>query len=139
MSLRGLKPIKYKGGYKYQLAKDAVFQTNITGFSVNIDYITLLPNGLLFLKKGYAWDGATLFPDIKSIMRGSLVHDALYQLMREGLLPQSARILVDKEFIGICKQDGMMSPVRWTVYQAVRKFAASAASIKNAKPIMSAP
>jgi hypothetical protein len=42
--------------------------------------------------KGYAWNGPsgpTL--DTRNFMRGSLVHDALYQLMREGRMDNGLR------------------------------------------------
>ncbi len=63
-------------------------------------------------------------------MRGSLVHDALYQLMRERHLDHRVhRKPADKVFRDICLADGM-SPVRAAVvYRAVR-----AAGLKSAKP-----
>lgn len=128
--------MKCRSEYRHQVAVQEVTQTEITGHHIVTEYIKLLPSGLLFIKKGYAWDGATFFPDIKSIMTASLIHDALYQLMREKLLPQSKREAADIELIKICKKKGMLAPVRWAVYKAVRIFAASAASEKNVKEIL---
>ena len=61
---------------------------------------------------GYGRDGPsgpTL--DTRDFIRGSLVHDALYQLMREGLLDHS-----------IHREDGMTALRAWWVYQGVRLF-----------------
>ena len=82
----------------------------------------------LRIEAGYAWDGAsgpavdtavTIFP--------ALVHDALYQLIRLGVLPQGARKEVDKLFRRLLKTDGMTFFRRWYFYQAVRWFGASSA------------
>jgi hypothetical protein len=72
-------------------------------------------------------------------MRGSLIHDALYQLLREGHLPQSERFMADKILQYICLEDGMWKLRAWWVFQGVSKFAASAASPKNKRKIHTAP
>jgi hypothetical protein len=56
-------------------------------------------------------------------MRGSLEHDAFYQLMRFGLLPLSFRKEVDQRLYTVCVQDGM-SRIRasWVKF-AVNTFA----------------
>ena len=93
-------------------------------------WIEIYPNGTLIVKKGYAWDGPSgLTIDTETFMRGSLFHDALYQLMREGLLPQEDREKTDQLLRKICKEDGMNSLRRRYVYRLVRMFGA-----KNAKP-----
>jgi len=53
-------------------------------------------------------------------MQGSLVHDALYQLMREGVIPQHQRKRADEILREICIADGMSRIRGWWVYQAVR-------------------
>ena len=50
---------------------------------------------LITAKAGYAWDGASGAVNTKSWIIPSLVHDILYQLMREGLLNQSLRKQAD--------------------------------------------
>ena len=84
----GVRGIAYKDGYRYQLQEGYSLVISIRpAAAVGNDYIALDPQGALRIAKGYAWDGPsgpTL--DTANFMRGSLVHDALYQLMREGLL-----------------------------------------------------
>lgn len=114
--------------YKYQLVEDFSQQTKITGFDITTDYLRLERSGLLTIKKGYCWDGAsgpTL--DSKSSMRGSLVHDALYQLIRMGLLSMECRLPGDKLLYKICVEDGMWKWRAWLWCQAVKRYAKGAA------------
>jgi len=80
--------ITYKNGYKYQLYNNYKIKTTIYPKSnITTDFIDLDKNGTLTIKKGYAWDGASgIAIDTCNFMRGSLVHDALYQLMRNDLI-----------------------------------------------------
>ena len=90
--------MKYKKirDYKYILWSDEEFKTPIKGFSAGNNFIGLSPEGILTIKRGYAWDGPSgPTIDTKCVMRGSLIHDALYQLIREGLLPQSCKEVAD--------------------------------------------
>ena len=61
-------------------------------------------------------------------MRGSLVHDALYQLMRLSALDYKVyRKRADEILKEICLEDGMWSFRAWYVYQAVHLFAGGGA------------
>ena len=109
-------------GYKYDLIGTESVIVNITG-RVNNDYIRL-GHGILIIYEHYAWDGPSgPTIDTKNFMRGSLVHDALYQLMREGLLDQKYRKYADQLLRKICLEDGMSKFRAWYVYHAVRLFA----------------
>jgi len=133
--------IAYKGGYKYQLDEEYSIPTDITPEEdINIDFIHLETDGQITLTKGYAWDGATMAPDRPSIMRGSMVHDAFYQLMRLGKLKQDVfRKPSDQLLKDMCEEDGMHSAVAWAVYFSVRAFGGSAASRENVNPVVKAP
>jgi hypothetical protein len=73
-------------------------------------------------------------------MRGSLVHDALYQLMRLGHLdPAVDRVAADKTLRVLCLEDGMWSVWAWLVYYGVRWFADYAADPAEEKPLTYAP
>ena len=97
--------------------------------------------GNICIKKGYAWDGPSgPVKDTKKNMRASLVHDALYQLMRnEDLTSRTHRKAADQEFKDICKADGVSNSKASTYYKALRKFGKPAASPKNKKKIVRAP
>jgi hypothetical protein len=117
--------IRYADGYRYQLrAPYTIRLPEIRpAHGAGTDWITLEVDGTLTIRAGYAWDGASgPTIDSKSSMRASLVHDALYQLMRLGLLDQSFRPAADTAFRRICKNDGMWSVRAQLWYMAVRIF-----------------
>ncbi len=131
--------IQYRAGYKYQLTSDYTIQTEAYPFApVCTDWLCLDGNGLLTIKKGYAWDGPSgpTF-DTPSFMRGSLVHDALYQLISEGALPDFFREYADRTLYRLCRDDGMTSVRAWYVYKAVQAFGES--HTKDTKPVLEAP
>jgi len=132
--------IHYCGGYKYQLSRNFWIHIPIKGQEVITDYFTLTKDGLLTIHAGYAWDGPSgPTIDTPSFMRGSMVHDSLYQAMRLGLLPQACRKDADIILRNLCLEDGMWRVLAWWVYRAVRKFAAPAARPDHKKKIMVAP
>jgi hypothetical protein len=113
-------------GYKYELVDTVMVQTDILDLpDIDTEYIALFSNGQLFIKMCYAWDGASgPAIDTKTIMRGSLVHDALYQLMREGHLDRAKyRDVADQLLRKICIEDGMWKARANWVYWAVKSFA----------------
>jgi hypothetical protein len=133
--------IRYKGGYKYQLFDDykATVPINIPEHLVIERYVDL-ENSILQIYKSYAWDGASgPAIDTKTIMRGSLIHDALYQLMRTGKLSQIWRKQADKALLQACLEDGMWRIRAYWVYWAVRIFARKAALVGKEKAVETAP
>ena len=134
--------IRYRGDYKYQLAD---------GYEINIsikpktdsktEFIDLDKNGNLKVKKGYAWDGPSgPVIDTKENLRASLVHDALYQLMRHRkLISRTHRKAADQIFKDLCKQDGVSNFWASVYYKALRKFGKPATSPENKKKIRRAP
>ena len=113
--------------WKYELTQDYSFETGISGYTISTGLLSLSQSGLLIIKSTYAWDGPSgpTF-DTPSFMRGSLIHDALYQLIRLKLLPKSARRMADTLLREVCLIDGMSRFRAWYVYQGVHLFAASA-------------
>lgn len=104
--------IRYRSGYKYQLAEDYEIHTRIRPpQDIADDFISLDRQGNLKVSKGYAWDGVSgPVPDTSSNLRASLIHDALYQLMRKRKLSASAhRDSADQLFRDICREDGVPS------------------------------
>jgi hypothetical protein len=132
--------ILYREGYKYQLGEDYFHVVNdkfdsITPF--NNGFLKFSPS-ILLIKAGYAWDGASgIAIDTKSFMRGSLVHDALYQCMRLGLLSLDMKDECDKELVRICKEDGMSHFRASYVYEGVKLFGMKSAT--KLKEVITAP
>jgi len=117
--------IFYKKGFKYQLSEDYMVYINIfPEEDIHTKFIDLSISGLLYIKSGYAWDGASgPAIDTKTIMRGSLIHDALYELMRLGFLPNRYKHQADLELVKACAEDGMMPARREWILYAVETFA----------------
>ena len=116
------------------------------------DHIPLLPqdvltshlrlsrSGKLTILDGYAWDGPSgPAIDSPSFMRASLVHDALYQLIRMGYLPWEWRDRADVVLRVLCIEDGMSSARAWWVYTAVKTFAQRAARPSSEPLVLHAP
>ncbi len=101
--------IKYRDGYNYQLDEDFEIQTDIyPEKDIATDYATLSRSGVLHIFKGYAWDGPSgPTVDRSSNMRGSLPHDVLYQMIRQGHLPLSVREKADHLLLKCWIEDGM--------------------------------
>ena len=134
--------IYYSKGYKNWLRKPYSVQTPIvpcrdivsSGGFIMLDY-----NGVLHLKAGYAWDGASGAINTNTFMRPSLIHDGFYQLFREGKLSLNYRKQVDELLGSMCRADGMNKIRAWYVVLMVKLFAGTAASPQNRKPILYAP
>ena len=133
--------IAYKAGYKYQLTEDYVTSVSIMGEGmIETEYIALYSDGMLTIRRGYAWDGPS-GPTIDTLnfMRGALVHDALYQLMREQHLSRDCRESADRILQRLCIEDGMTRLRAWWVYHVVRLGGGPAADPAHSKRVIRAP
>ena len=121
---------KKRRKYKYNLHSDLKYETGLeVDEPRSLGLLEITSDGRLIVRKGYSWDGPSgPTIDTKNFMQGSLIHDALYQLMRELVLPQSARKRADKILRDVCLKDGMSKFRAWYVYKAVRAFGASSAA-----------
>lgn len=123
--------------YKYQLVGDYSLSIAISPESdITTPFIELSAAGLLTIRKGYAWDGPSgPTIDTKNFMRGSLVHDALYQLMRGKYLDYRVyRQPADGILKQLCIEDGMSGFRASYVYRSVQAFGE-----KNARPVADPP
>ncbi|MHB9070468.1 MAG: hypothetical protein ACYC54_08860 [Sedimentisphaerales bacterium] len=125
---------KRKKNYNYELAETISIQTGILGCNVEIPkFVRLTPDGILTVFAGYAWDGASGIPDSKITRTASLIHDALYQLIREGLLSREKyRIVADNIFRDICIARGGNKTIAGIYWQGLRWFGEKATyPVKN--------
>ena len=135
------KQIKYRKGYKYQIAEDYLIQLDWKPEdNIETEFIILRKTGLLTIKSGYASDGPSgPTIDTPSFMRGAFVHDALYQLMRMKLLPPDWKEYADDLLKELCLEDGMYSWRAAYVHYGVDRAAGFAINPKNLKEIIVAP
>ncbi len=107
--------------YKYRLLEDyAIDLDGLNDFKVKMKYVAV-SNGVLKMKKGYAWDGPSgIAVDTVDFQRASLVHDAMYQMIRERQLPGKMRKVADHTLYQIAVEDGMPEWRARYAYVAVR-------------------
>ena len=133
--------IFYKAGYKYQLHQDYAQAIPVSPDAlVFTPYLALTTAGILLIKAGYAWDGPSgPTVDSKNFMRGSLVHDALYQLIRLGKLPLETKQVADELLHAMCLEDGM-SRIRASWVLLGVRLGGGASRLPKAEPeVRSAP
>lgn len=132
--------IKFRSGYKYSLWDTYRVQIDIKGYSVSHHLFDLSPDGWLEIHSDYPSDGPSGWTfDTKSFMRGAFVHDALYEMLRLGLLPHDPCFhLANLELKKICLEDGMWAWRAAYVFWAVERFGNASAALKP-EPIMTAP
>ena len=132
--------IRYREGYKYQLAETYRVYVGIYLPKAIVTEWLVLKDGWLTITRGYAWDGPSgpTF-DTPDSLRGSLVHDALYQLMRLGLLSREYRQAADDLLHNICVEDGMLHMRAELWEEAVSHFAEAASRAESEPPVLIAP
>jgi hypothetical protein len=108
------------------------------GRPIDTEFIKLWPDGKLLIRQGYAWNGADGVIDMKSIMRASAVHGALYQLIQQGHLSPSYREIADRELRRICVEDEMPEEIACAVYDVVRVLGGYAADPEHDRPVRQA-
>ena len=99
--------MKYRDtrGYKYTVAETVSVDVPLFRASSFATSHFSLRFGRLTLRAGYAWDGASGPTwDTDDTIVPSLVHDALYQALRSGLLPPSARFDADLSFYRLMRE-----------------------------------
>jgi len=128
-------------GWKYRLADE--YEIHIRFFEGEEgrgnEYVWL-EYGRLAIRKGYAWDGPSGPTwDTPNWMRASLVHDAMYQLIRESHLPIALRKQVDLLMLKALREDGMSRARSRTAYIGVRMFGRRSAHPRPVRKILRAP
>lgn len=136
-----MSSIKYRAGYRYQIAEDYTLH----GLSFEVaqphvsDFLAMTSSSIT-LRKGYASDGPSAPAiDTDTFMRGAFIHDGIYQAIRLGWLPESSRKYADQLLRQICLADGMSRIRAWWVYHGVRLGGGGAASPAREKVVLVAP
>jgi len=103
------KCLYFKRGYKYQVTRPFLIKLDIVPVEpFDLDFLRMDKDGNLLIRPGYAWDGASGPTwDTLNSQRGSLVHDALYQLIRLGKIEKKYKEYADQVLHDLCVEDGM--------------------------------
>ena len=126
---------------KYQLAEDEVIILPHYHYgNISTDLIIIRPRvfGIaeMRIKKYFCWDGPSgPAVDTENFMLPSVVHDALYWLIRWELLPLSYRAVADDLMYDLCLRNGMFKIRAKYCCWAVKRFAKKAASPENKRII----
>jgi hypothetical protein len=94
--------IRFQTGIKYQLFEDAKYDLQLQGILITSSYEGKFygidkEQRVLWAKAGFAWDGASCFPDFNWILEASLWHDVLHLLIAQGVIPTSENNKIDEE------------------------------------------
>jgi len=144
--------IKYSKGYKYYLREDyTIYIPVYPSEFIDCEFFSITTKGELCIYRKYAWNGASgPTIDTKSTMRGSLVHDVGYQMLRlirsgviqldhtEELL-DGWRKIFDRLLHNICEEDGMWKIRAGVWWRAVEWFAGDSAEPDAEPKILEAP
>lgn len=116
--------LKYKSGYRYKLEEMYLQTLPFDVFDASVRGWVVIVDNKLAVANGYAWDGAsTGLPwTPKKWLRPSLVHDALYQLIRESQLPMERRRDADNIFYQLLRENQVNVVLAFAAYLAVRIF-----------------
>jgi len=117
--------------YKYQSLIEVRYETGWAlseSVTSSHGWVHLGAGGLLTIQRGYCWDGPSgpTF-DTHNSLRASIIHDALYQLMRERLLSLGYRRPADRILRVVAIEDGMWGWRAKLWERTVNRYAESSA------------
>ncbi len=137
--------MKYRSltGYKYQLAEDVSVAVPLFADVTVISKWFTLKRGVLTVTAGYCWDGPSgPTYDSENSMLPSLVHDALYQMIRAGLIAEDRAGDADYELDRLSRDRGMSAFRRLIWFNGLSLFGFNAAKLRKVEPqdvILTAP
>ena len=133
--------LEYTAGFKYQVHSDFKIRLSFAPpKAIRTQFLSFDLDRYLEIKKAWSWDGMSGgIVDTRSSMQGSAVHDALYWLLRQGLLPLSYRGKCDDELKQICLDDKMWKSRAAYHRWGLRKAGRAAALPSAIKRIYRAP
>jgi len=115
--------ILYAAGYKYQMRMNAVAESRIRpGKLINHEYFSISVDGVILVRRGYAWDGASFIAiDDPGTIYASVFHDAGYQAIRLQLLDPVWRKELDRMYESLCIE-GRVNPARAKAHYAALRI-----------------
>lgn len=111
-----------KKKWKYKLCEDTFIKLYNDFGVIKHDMFEINRNEL-FVRKGYCWDGPSgPAIDTKNFMTPSLVHDVLFQAIRENLMASYKFTDANNELKEQCLERNMSKFRTWYVHKAVEWF-----------------
>ena len=111
------------GNWKYKLVRPYRYKTKIKiKREIDLDYIKMLKDGTIIIKKGYSWNGQPFGIDTNTNMRASLVYNFLHQLLRLNFINKKYKSDIINIFKSICEEDGMCKFRIWYSSLILRIF-----------------
>ena len=111
-----------KKDWKYRIYEDVEFNLYHDYGRIVHPFFQIDGNHLT-VKAGYHWDGASgVAIDTDNFMSPSLIHDVLFQCMREDLMNRDRFKHANVELKTQCRERGMSKFRAWYVYKAVAMF-----------------
>jgi len=105
--------IQYLAGIKYRLDKPYRLKVKLNSDNIVCRHVSYT-DGELLIDREFVWDGVTgMWINESAAMRGSLVHDAIYHLIRECGIDDSNAKIADDLLYQFSREDG----VSWTLAQ----------------------
>lgn len=117
---RRIGAFMFWGGY--QLVEPVQYQSDILGYSAQGDQYTIHDDGLIEIKRWFAWDGPTNAIKTRRFVAGSLIHDVLCHAINQGWLPVEVQPMADMEMLRINETQKMPWLRRRLTYRAVRLY-----------------
>ena len=116
--------------YKYEILKDIEIKLpySFGYYSGEVKRnkkkaIVVIYDGKLYIKKGFRYDGPSgPTCDTPNSMFAAVIHDALYLLMRESIIPRELQKETDVLFRKLLIANGMNKIRAWFWYRGVRRF-----------------
>lgn len=132
--------IYYRTGFNNQLSDKFIISHDLLPKeSVSTKWLSL-HNQILTIEEGYGWDGDTgLIEQNKCTVLASCVHDALYDLLRRGLIHYSYRLQADQLYLELAILGGLPRLRAMVRYYAIRWFGEPHSLSSAIKPPLSAP
>ena len=129
-----MKPVTYTRHPKYKYVLTSDFEVYVQWELGNHDFrdakgrVWLSTRGkLIIVRKGYAWDGASMAPDFPDVALASCIHDALIQASQTPCFPLSKR-QIDKVFLDEMPR---RFKFRGVYFAAVRTFGGIYGAVKK--------
>ena len=117
-------PIVNRDDKEFQITLEESIEvdTHLHGFKFSEGNLRLSRDGKLQISKGFKWNGATPLEGRTTarMFEPTMVHDALYIIMRKANYNEDFRKLVDKDFYNRLLRSGINKKIAYPMYLIVR-------------------